>query len=102
GQSHERRAPTLHPLALGEAPAAHVVRAGDDAGANAFGDPRRYYKMADLRAHAQQVAERDAQSFGVGRMDPERIVVCDLVQPFRIATSRMDEHGQAEGWDEHE
>ena len=48
-------------LALVQAPAAQVVRAGDDAGRDRLRHPGAVHEVADLGRHAHQVAGREAQ-----------------------------------------
>src|SRR3954470_13479074 len=56
---------------LGQLPTPHVVTAGDDSGADAFGDPRADDEIADLGFHPDEVAGPHAEARGVTGMNPE-------------------------------
>jgi len=57
-------------------------------------------EMTDLGLDPHQVAGHDAEAQRVGRMEPERIRLGDLVEPFRIGAAGVDMDRQAKGRDQ--
>ena len=84
-------------LLLLDPPAAHVVRGGDDARADALGPPGGDNEVPDARRHPDESVLGDAESLGVARVDPERVPVGDLVQPLGVGRSGVDERRNPEG-----
>ncbi len=86
---------------LGQFPAAHVVTARDHSRADALGDPGFDYEVADIGLDPQQITRANAaETHRITRMNPERIGMGDLVEPFRIGAARVYLDGHAESGDE--
>src|SRR6186713_3184122 len=64
-----------------EPPAADVMGARDDAGAQTLGHPRAVHEGTDGRLDLEQIAGLDAQPARVLRVHPDRIGVRQLRQP---------------------
>src|SRR3954454_8854938 len=73
-----------------------MMAACDYARSDALCYPGLYDKVTNLSFNAHQVTSLDSELFGMARMNPQRIGVCDLVKPFRVGASRVDLYGQAE------
>ena len=53
-----------------QSPATEVMRAGDNAGSDSFGDPDLVHKVTDLRADFEKVSGRNLQPLCILRMNP--------------------------------
>ena len=80
-------------------PAAHMMAARDDAGLDAFGHPSAHDEVANLSFHPHEIASAHAEFRRVTGMQPERIRVRDLVQPFRVRTAGVNLDRQTESRD---
>src|SRR3954453_3852461 len=77
------------PVSAGEFPPAHMMAACNYARSDALCYPGLYDKVTNLSFNAHQVTSLDSELFGMARMNPQRIGVCDLVKPFRVGASRV-------------
>ena len=76
---------------------AQVMRAGDDAGRQAFGDPGMEHKVADLGVNLQQVAGANVAEFAARPPDsPRADSYARFRKELRIARARVNQVGQAE------
>src|ERR1041384_2327016 len=71
-------------------PASPVMAARDDAGLDAFGQPRADHEVTNLGLHAHEIASAHAEFRRMTRVQPERIRVRDFVKPLRIRTARVN------------
>ena len=78
------RGPAVSSLASLKTPASQVMRTGDDAGANAIGHPDTIDEVSNLGRDTCQVTRLHTNAFCIDRMDPDRIGIGDLVQPFCV------------------
>ena len=79
------------------APAAQMVRTGDDPGLEALGDPERDDEPPDLRVHLDEVTGPHLQPRSVGVRHQERVLVRDLEKPLGVVVARVDQRGQPVG-----
>ena len=70
------------------------MRARDDAGLDAFGDPNTIDEVTDVRGDAQQIAGLNAEFFRVTGVHPNRIAIGNFIKPLRIAGARVNERWQ--------
>src|SRR6185369_13857807 len=93
---HRRHHLALRLLALvAQFPAAHVVRTGDNAWANAFSYPGTHDVVTNFRFDSQQVASAYTEARGVVGMNPKRIRVRDFIEPLRVGAARVNLYRQA-------
>src|SRR5689334_479140 len=85
-----------------DAPAPKVMGAENDPWWDALCDPGLGNEVADVGGHTDEIWRVDAQLRSILRMDPDRIAVADLVQPFGIAAASMDQRRQTECGDKDE
>ena len=71
-------------------PAAHVMTAGDDARLDSFSDPGAHHEISNLSFDPHQITGAHAELARVTRMQPERIRVSNLVQPFCVRAARVN------------
>jgi hypothetical protein len=81
-------------------PTTHVMTARHHAWPNALGHPRLDDEVADGGFYSHEAAGGEPEARGVGRVDPERIGVRDLIEPLGVATARVNLHGQPERGDQ--
>jgi hypothetical protein len=74
-QIDQRGRPALATHILAQSPSAQMMRAGDDAGADALGHPGLVDEVANFGVDLEQVAGRDAEAGGILRMKPQRIAM---------------------------
>jgi hypothetical protein len=79
-------------------PTAHVMAAGDNSRLDAFRHPRAHDEISDLSFDADQIAGTHAEFRGVTRVQPQRVRVRNLIQPFRVRAARVNLNRQPEGW----
>ena len=101
-QLHQRGGHAARPFSFGQPPAAEVVRAGDDAGADSLGDPDLVHEVADLGPNANEIAGCQTEPRGIGRVHPGRVGVGDLDQPLRVGAARVDQGREAIGREQDE
>ncbi len=70
-------------------------------GRDALGHPGPVDEVADLGAHAHQVAVLQPQATGVAGVDPERVAVRDLAQVLGVPAAGVDQGRQPEGRQQH-
>ena len=75
----------------------HVVRNGDDAWDNAFGDMGRGGYLTEITGHLDTVTILDATLGSSFAVDPCRIVVLDLGQPLAMGCARVRMYGNLIG-----
>jgi hypothetical protein len=66
------------------------MTARNNAGLDAFIDPRLYYEVANLSFDSHQIAGADPEFRRVAGVQPQRIGVRNLVQPLRIGAARVN------------
>src|SRR5262249_61946670 len=92
-----RGGPALATRLRAEPPAPQMMGAGDAAGPYRLRDPHLVHEVTDLRLHAEEIAGGDAEATGILRVEPERVLVGDLIEPLGVARAGMDERGETEG-----
>ena len=97
----ERGGPPLATRRAMKPPAPQVVRARDHARVNRLRHPGAIDEVTDRRRDPEELARRDAEPGPVLWMEPQRVRVRDLGEPFRVARARVDERREAEGRQEH-
>ena len=74
-----------------------MVRTGDDSGRQSLGHPRVQHEVADLGVNFHQIAgAHTAEFLGVDRIQPQRILVRNLIEKFGVARARVNKIGQPE------
>ena len=74
-----------------------MVRTGDHARRQSLGHPRVQYEETDFGVNFEQIASTNVTEFpGIHRVQPERILVRDLVKKFGIPRSRVNQMRQTE------
>ena len=67
----------------------------DDAGSNAFGLPRTDHEMTNPSGDPNQAVFGNAKLLGVFGVDPQRMAMANLREPFRICRARVDQRGNS-------
>src|SRR5262249_45804610 len=71
-----------------------MMGARDYAGPYTFGYPHANYKVAHLGTHASQVMVVEAKPCRILRVHPKGVSMRDLVEPFCVSRSRMNQRGK--------
>ena len=79
-----------------QAPAPQVVRARHHPGPDPLGDPHPVHEVPDLGVDLEQVAGGRLQPPGVLRVQPQGVLVRDLVEPLGVGRTAVDECRQPE------
>src|SRR6266700_4162624 len=94
-QSHSRHQLTL--AILVNLPATHVMAARDNSRLNSFRYPGAHNEVTDVCFISNQIASAHAEPGSVAGVQPQRISMRDLVQPFRVRTTRVNLNRQTKG-----
>ena len=95
----ERRCPTVCSHTRFQSPASQVMRTGHHAGTDAFSHPGPIDIVANFCGDTHEIARRHAYAFRITRMNPHGVRIGDLIEPLRVARTRMDQCRQTEGGD---
>src|ERR1051326_7704664 len=74
-----------------------MVRTRNNSRTNSFGDPDAIDKITDARLNTHKIASAESEPRGISRVQPNRILVRNLVEPLRVAGAAVNERRQPEG-----
>ena len=78
-------------------PPTHVMATRGNTGSDAFCNPRLENKVTQFRHDSHEITcLGHPHSIGIYRMDPERVRVSNLVEPFRVRAPGVNLHGHSE------
>src|SRR5262249_36832705 len=78
-QIHQCGRPSLAATVFLQPPASQMVRACHHAWTDSLSDPHAIYKIANSGCQADQVAGADFESISIQRMQPDRVLVGNLI-----------------------
>src|SRR5256885_17074976 len=77
-------------------PASHVMTAGDDARLNTFSYPGAHDEVSNFSFDTHQITGAHAEPACMTCMQPKRIRMSDLIQPFSVRTASVNLDRQTE------
>src|SRR5262249_43433853 len=79
---------------ISQLPTAQVMTTRNDPGPNAFRHPRSHDVVTNFSLNTHEIAGANTELRRMTGMNPERVRVCDLVEPLRVRAARVNLHGK--------
>src|SRR5215510_8798846 len=77
-----------------------MMTTGHDAWSNSFSHPGGHHVVTDFRFYAQEIPGHYVEIGCMRRVNPQRICMSNLVQPFRVSTAGVDLYRKPKSRDE--